>query len=170
MKIRYSVRSLALVGLIAAVYATVSLLSYPISFGPFQCRVSEALTVMPIILPEAVPGLALGCAIANLIGIGASPIGAWDILFGTLATLLAAICTRCLRRVTVKGVPLPATLPPILFNAAVVGFEVAYFCSPGFSLSEFLVCAAWIALGEAVAVWVVGLPLYYALRKPLSKW
>jgi len=169
VNLRCSVRSLALIGLIAAVYATVSLLSYPISFGPFQCRVSEALTVMPILLPEAVPGLALGCAIANLIGIGASPIGAWDILFGSLATLAAAICTRALRKMTVKGVPFLATLPPILFNALVVGFEVACFCMPDFSFVTFLVCAGWIAAGEALAVWAVGLPLYYALRKPFSK-
>ena len=79
--------------IIAALNAAVTLLLAPISYGQVQIRLSECLTLLPVLLPEAIPALAVGCLLANILG-GAS---IFDIVFGTLATLLAAICTRCLR-------------------------------------------------------------------------
>ena len=79
--------------IIAALYAAVTLLLAPISYGEVQVRIAESLTLLPILLPEAVPALAIGCLLSNILG-GAT---IFDILFGTLATLLAAVCTRKLR-------------------------------------------------------------------------
>ena len=78
-------RSLCVSAVIAALYAALTLLLAPISYGPIQLRLSEALTLLPILLPEAVPALAIGCLLANILG-GAT---IFDIIFGTLATLLA---------------------------------------------------------------------------------
>lgn len=89
---KFSARSLALSGVIAALYAALSLVSTAmgLGFGTVQLRLSEALCVLPILFPEAVPGLAVGCLVTNLL----SPYGAADLIFGTLATLLAAVLTR----------------------------------------------------------------------------
>ena len=75
--------------MIAAVYVALSLLFMPISFGPIQCRISEMLTVLPAFLPAAIPGVAIGCLIANILGGAILP----DIVFGTFATLIAAVAS-----------------------------------------------------------------------------
>ena len=80
--------------LIAALYAALTLALYPISYGPVQFRVSEALTLLPVFMPEAIPGLFVGCLLANLIGSATI----WDIVFGSLATLIAAVLTYATRR------------------------------------------------------------------------
>ena len=86
---------LALGAVIAAIYAVLTYLSAlaNLAYGPFQFRFSEALTILPIFTPAAVPGLALGCLLSNIF----SSMGAADMVFGTLATLLAAIATRMVR-------------------------------------------------------------------------
>jgi len=90
--------------MIAAVYAAATYLSlvFALAYGPVQFRISEALTVLAVLSPAAIPGLTVGCIIGNL----ASPFGIWDIVFGTLATLLASICARKLRSITFMGLPL----------------------------------------------------------------
>ena len=86
-------RSLCLSAIIAALYAALTLLLAPISYGNIQCRVSEAFTVLPMVLPQSIPGLFVGCLIANIF----SPTPSiWDIVFGSLTTLIAAL-TRCAR-------------------------------------------------------------------------
>ena len=142
---------LVLGGLVAALYAVLTLLFAPISYGPVQFRLSEALTVLPVLFPQAIPGLALGCLIANLIG-SATP---WDVVFGTLATLLAAFGTRLLR----KNLWL-AALSPVVLNSVIVGFVLH------FSLAlPLLPTMGSILLGEAVVVYVLGIPLLAALRR-----
>ena len=82
-------RSLCLSAIIAALYAALTLLLAPISYGNIQCRVSEAFTVLPMVLPQSIPGLFVGCLIANIF----SPTPSiWDIVFGSLTTLIAAYC------------------------------------------------------------------------------
>ena len=81
----FHVKSLARAGMIAAIYAALTLIFAPISFNAVQFRISEAMTVLPILLPEAVPGLAVGCLVANILGGAALP----DVIGGTLATLIA---------------------------------------------------------------------------------
>ena len=90
---KLSTRSITRAAMIAALYCVLTLLFQPISYGPVQFRVSEALTLLPVFTADAVPGLFIGCLLANLLG------GAlwYDVVFGALATLLAALCTRRLR-------------------------------------------------------------------------
>lgn len=142
--------------LIAAIYAVLCVVLAPISFGEVQFRVSEALTVLPILMPEAIPGLLIGCLISNLIG-GA---GIMDIIFGSLATLLAAFCTYLLR----KGPAWIALLPVVVINGIVVGWvlNVAY------GLPIFLAMGS-VAMGQAGVCYLLGLPLLHLLRKRLPE-
>ena len=146
----FSVRSLCVSALIAAAYAALTLVLQPISYGAVQCRVSEAFTMLPVLLPQAIPGLAVGCLIANLM----SPVGVLDIVFGTLATLLAAIGTRVFR----KNMLLAAACP-VVANGLIVGAVLAWTYHISFPIT-----ALEVAAGEAVAV-ALGCLLVAALRK-----
>ena len=153
-------RFLARAGIIAALYAATTIFLAPISYGAVQCRVSEALTLLPMLTPAAVPGLFLGCLIANLLGSGVW----YDVIFGSLTTLAAALLTRRL-----KDRPFLASLPPVLLNGLVVGGVVyfAYEYTPGapVSAAQLLLTMGSVALGEAVACCVLGVILMKALRK-----
>ena len=146
-------RALARGAVIAAAYAALTLLLAPISYGEMQVRLSEALTLLPVLMPEAIPALAVGCLLANILG-GCT---IFDIVFGTLATLLAAICTRALR----SRLPLAAAMP-VLFNGVIVGAVVHYCYSPVIPLP---LCMLSVAAGEAIACFVVGLLLLRALSR-----
>lgn len=162
-----SLRRLVEGGVIAAMYTALSLCLAPLSFGPVQLRVAEMLTLLPVFTPAAVPGLAVGCAITNAVGLtmGANVAGAWDILCGTLATLAAAIVTRLWRNVRIKGLPVPAALPPILFNGIVVGLELTLVLFPSFTWPLFLVTAGQVAAGQAVVCLVGGMLLCGLLER-----
>lgn len=143
-------RSLTRVALIAGVYAAVTIAFFPLSYGAIQVRVSEALTVLPFLTPLAIPGLFIGCLLANVLG----GLGFNDIVFGSLATFAAAYITSRVRR------PALAPLPPVIVNALVVP---AYLSSvvrvPYFPL------ALSIAVGEAIACYALGYPLLLYLRR-----
>ena len=139
--------------IIAALYAALTLLLSPLSFGLMQIRVSEALTLLPMVLPEAVPALAVGCLIANLLG-GATAI---DVVFGTLATLLAAVCTRLLLKRRFA-----AMLMPVLFNGVIVGAVVHTAYAPGVPLP---LCMLSVAAGEAVSCLILGPMMLRALDR-----
>lgn len=147
--------------LIGAFYAALTYAIAPLSFGAQQLRVAEALTVLPVITPAAVPGLAIGCFIANLSG----PYGIVDIVCGTLATLLAALCTRATRNVRFKKLPLLSLLFPVIFNSVIIGLELTFFLPEGASLTGFLICAGGVAIGEAVSCYAFGLPLFAVLDR-----
>lgn len=104
--------------IIAALYTALTVLLAPLSYGEVQIRFSEAFTLLPILMPEAVPALLVGCLLSNILG-GCS---IFDIVFGSLATLLAAVCTRRLRDKFWL-----AALMPVLFNGVIVG-AVVHFC------------------------------------------
>lgn len=157
---RRSLRFLTEAGLIGGMYAALCLVLAPISYGAVQVRVAEALTVLPVYTAAAIPGLTVGCLIANLLAGGA--VGAWDWLFGTLTTLVAAWMSRVLRRFTVRGLPLLSTLPPILLNAVVIGGEIAL---AGQQPSLFWLFAAQIAAGQTVACLGGGLLLAGACNR-----
>ena len=146
-------RRLARGAVIAALYTALTLLLAPISYGQFQVRLSEAMTLLPILLPEAVPALAVGCLLSNILG-GCT---IFDIVFGTLATLLAALCTRRLR-----GKFWLAAAMPVVFNGVIVGAVVHYCYSPAFPLP---LCMLTVAIGEAIACMIVGPLLIGALRR-----
>ncbi|MDO4552826.1 MAG: QueT transporter family protein [Bacillota bacterium] len=141
---------------IAAVYAALTIVLAPISYGPLQLRVAEALTVLPCLTPAAVPGLFAGCLMANLI----SPYGLPDILCGSGATLLAALGTRALR-----GRPWLAPLPPVAANGLIVGAMLYYVYGLPMPLWS---CMAWVALGELLVCYGLGLPLLLQLKKRQS--
>ena len=143
--------------IIAALYAALTLLLAPISYGEVQIRLTEALALLPVVLAEAVPALAVGCLLANILG-GCT---IFDIVFGTLATFLAAVCTRLLRRNL-----LAASLMPVLFNGVIVGTVVHYCYAPVIALP---LCMLFVALGEAVACMILGPILLRAVRRIPSK-
>jgi len=149
--------------LIAALYAGLTYFSavLGLAYGPVQFRISEALTILPILTPAAVPGLIVGCFIGNL----GSPWGLVDILCGTAATALAAVATRMLRGVRYKNIPWLAPLAPVVCNALIVGAEITYFLPGGASFTGFLISAGWVALGELVVCYALGLPLGLVLEK-----
>ncbi len=157
----FQVKSLARAGMIAAIYAALTLIFAPISFNAVQFRISEAMTVLPMLLPEAVPGLAVGCLVANILGGAALP----DVIGGTLATLIAAILTRMLRKK-----PVLAMASPVVINGLIVG-PLVYFCyeyKSIFSLGALSFTVFTVALGEAVVVAILGMLLIKAL--PRIKW
>ncbi len=149
--------------LIAALYAGLTYFSavWGLAYGPVQFRISEALTILPILTPAAIPGLTIGCFIGNL----GSPYGIVDIICGTLATALAAVSTRLLRGVRFKNIPALAPLAPVVFNALIIGAEITFFLPGGASITGFLVSTGWVALGELVICYALGLPLGLALEK-----
>lgn len=165
---KFTPRQLATAGIIAALYTVLSLFAnvFGIAYGPIQCRFSEALTVLPFFLPEAIPGLFIGCLVTNLM----STVGPLDIVFGSLATLLAALWTR---RMPNKWL---APLPPVLCNAVIIGAMIAWY-EAGFTAAFpglFAYNAFTVGLGEAIACYVLGmlllqlLPRVPALRERLS--
>ncbi len=156
MKKLLTTRSICLSAVIAALYAALTLLLAPISYGDWQCRVSEALTLLPMLIPQAIPGLFVGCILANLLGPSA---GVIDIVFGSLATLIAAVGTWYFRKN--KWI---AAACPVVSNGLIVGLVL----SLSFNL-PFPLTALQVAAGEALAVFI-GSFLIGALRKAdLSK-
>ena len=146
-------RALARGAIIAALYTALTVLLAPLSYGEVQIRFSEAFTLLPILMPEAVPALLVGCLLSNILG-GCS---IFDIVFGSLATLLAAVCTRRLRDKFWL-----AALMPVLFNGVIVGAVVHFCYSPAIALP---LCMLSVAAGEAVACLVVGPLLIGVLRR-----
>ena len=150
--------------MIAALYAAATYASavLGIAYGQIQFRFSEALTVLSVFTPAAVPGLTVGCILGNL----SSPYGIWDIVFGSLATLLAALTARKLRKITFKGLPLLSIIMPVIFNALIIGAEITMLMPAGeASFSVFLIAALEVGAGELAVCLAGGIPLYYALRK-----
>ena len=147
--------------LVAAVYVALCLVLAPISYGPVQIRVSEALTLLPVLCPEAVVGVTLGCFVANLFtGV---PL---DMVVGTLATLLAALCTRRLRQVRWRGLAAAASLPPVLFNAVFVGAELTLLYLPAGSPAwMWLLNMATVGAGQLVSCCGLGLLLLWFIEK-----
>lgn len=157
-------RTLAKAALIAAAYVALTWVSESLGlgFGAVQFRLSEALTILPVFTPAAVPGLTLGCALAN----AASPLGPVDIAVGTAATLLQALCTRALRNVQFKGIPFLPLLMPCLFNAFFVGAEIAILSAEnGAFATIFASTALTVGAGELLVCFVLGLPLYRLIEK-----
>lgn len=149
-----STRSITRSALIAALYVALTLLLRPLSYGSIQFRLAEALTLLPILFVEAIPGLAIGCLIANIF----SGYGAYDMIFGTLATLIAAMLTYLLKRNTYI-----AALPPVLINAIVVPFLFILGGDEG----TYFVFFISIFISQAVIIYILGIPLIFGLKKVL---
>lgn len=153
-------RYLAHAAIIAALYAVLTHLQnllIPNSASlMIQFRLSEALCVLAMFTPAAIPGLTIGCLIFNLTSAGTLPL---DFLVGSLATLLAGTGMWLTRRITIKGFPLPALLMPALTNALLVGWELSVYVGGGFWIN-----ALFVAIGEAVILLIPGVAVYYGLK------
>ena len=153
--------------LIAALYVALTFAVPVLSFGMMQLRLSEAMTVLPVLYLPATLGLTIGCALANLIGFfaGVNPIGLIDAPVGAVATLLAGLCAAAVGRL------LPAEkhphrrlllglVFPVLFNGIIVGAELTALFLESFWLNFF-----WVAAGETVICYVLGYPLGLGLQR-----
>ncbi len=138
------VQFLARGAVIAALYIVLTLVFSPISFGPGQIRVAEVLTILPLFTPAAVPGLFVGCLLGNLLA------GAviWDVIFGSIATLIGAALGYLLRS-NRWLVPIPA----ILANAIIIPFVLKY--GYGFDL-PLIVMGLYVGAGEFISCFVFG--------------
>ncbi len=160
MKKQISAIFIAQAAIIAALYVVLTYLAslMGIANGVIQVRFSEMMCILPIFTPAAVPGLFVGCIISNTIAGGV-----WaDIIFGSIATLIGALGTRALRKVTVKSVPVLSFLPPIAANAIIVPFILAY----AYGVEDaiwFMVLT--VGAGELISVDIFGAVLYVVIRR-----
>ena len=142
---------------IAAVYVVLTLVFAPISFGAVQFRISEALCILPFFTVAAVPGVSIGCLLANILAGAALP----DIVFGTLATLIGAIVSYRLRNISKWLV----CVPPILANAIIIPFVLKF----AYGLTDLIpYMMLTVGIGEVLAVGVLGNLLMLALEPKCS--
>ena len=165
-------RKLVYPAVVGGAYAALTMVLAPISYGAIQCRLSEALCILPFFLPETAWGLFLGCALANTI----SAAGLLDVVFGSLATLLAGLCTARLGRGWRRGggspgwgVRLGACMMPVLWNGVIIGAILsASFMPREACWSGMALMGGEVALGEAAAMLALGLPLMKAAERFLK--
>ncbi len=158
-------------GVIAALYVVLTLPFAQFAFGPIQFRLAEIMTVLPILTPAAIPGLAIGCFLSNLLN--PMNLGIIDITFGTLATLIAAVLTSWIAR---RAKPektiskdLLSLVPPVAVNAAVVGTYLPFLLSDGskgsITLISVLISILSVGLSELFVVYVIGFPFLQVMRR-----
>ena len=168
MKSKKQVLWLTQAAVIAALYAALTvvqgLIAPETASMAVQFRISEAMTLLCCITSAAIPGLTLGCFLANFLFMNALPM---DMIIGSLATLLAGLAMYALRNVQWKKLPLLAALMPAIFNGIIIGLELEIFFIEGpFHFTSFLVQGGCVALGELVVCYTLGLLLYKALDRP----
>ena len=147
--------------MIAAIYVVLTVILAPFSYGEVQVRVSEALTILPVFTPAAIPGLFVGCLISNILGGCILP----DIIFGSLATLIACLCISWCGKHNKKAL---ACLMPVIWNGLIVGAMLTVVVAglnPIKNFGAFAVFAGEVALGEAAVMFIAGLPLLSWLPK-----
>ena len=148
-------KNLTMASLIAALYVVLTLLArlFGLDSTAIQLRFSEALCILPIFTPAAIPGLFVGCLLSNIL----TNCVIWDVIFGSLATLLGAIGTRVLRKNKYLAI-----VPPILSNALIIPFVLSFAYNVEESI-PFLMLT--VGIGEIISCGVLGLFLHSALKK-----
>ena len=151
----FNVKTLSMGGAIAALYVVLTFVAqaFGLASGAIQVRLSEALTILPCFTFAAVPGLTVGCVLANLL----TGCAMWDVVFGSLATLIGAIGTRLLREK-----PLLAWIPPVLSNAIIVPIVLQKVYGVP---DAFWYLMLTVGAGEVISVYVLGTLLYLGLQK-----
>lgn len=152
--------SLVIAAMIAAIYVVLSfaISAFGLASGAIQVRVSEALTILPYFTVSAIPGLTIGCLLFNLLS-GAAIL---DVIFGTLATLLGAVCSYFIGKAakTVKWMKFLVPVPPILANA----FIVPWVLRTAYGLTDaYWYLVATVGIGEVISCGVLGMLLMMAL-------
>lgn len=155
---RNPVRFTITAALIAAVYAVLTLCISPLAYGPLQFRISEIMILFAAATPAAIPGLTIGCVLANL----GSPYGLLDILCGSGATLLAALFAYLVRRVKWKGIPFLSPLGAVIFNALLVGLVIKITSETPIL---YMAAAAEVGLSELAVCYLAGIPFWLLLKK-----
>ena len=140
--------------MIAAIYVVLTYVFAPFSFGEAQIRIAEALTILPVFTPAAIPGLFVGCIVGNILGGAILP----DIIFGSIATLIGAFFTYQLRNKSRFLAP----LPPIIANTVIVPFVLRYGYGVALPIPFMMLT---VGVGEVVGCGVLGLVLYTALNR-----
>lgn len=140
--------------MIAAIYVVLTVIGASFAFGPVQVRLSEALTILPVFTPAAVPGVFLGCLISKVIAGALLP----DIIFGSLATLIGAVFTWLLRNNSRYLAP----LPPVTANALIVPFVLKYAYMEPLPIPFMMLT---VGIGEIVSCGILGLLLHAALSR-----
>ena len=153
---------------IAALYAALTILQNTLLPGTasmaVQLRVAEVLTILAVFTPAAIPGLTIGCVIANISSL--SVLGPYDLIFGSLASLLATVLMYLLRSKRLFKLPVASALMPALANGIIVGFEIEFFfVEGGFHFGDFLFQGGCVALGELGVLFMLGLPLARLIEK-----
>ncbi len=143
----------------AAAYTAITVLLYPISSGLVQIRVAEALMLLPMLYPETAAGLFVGCLLSNFLGGGM----ALDIIFGSLATLIAALVITKIKNKWL------APLPSIICNGVIVGIVMAYATVKDAGVWQYLMWIGSVSLGEAISCYGLGIPLITAIEKYQNK-
>lgn len=151
---KISIQFIAKSAIIAALYAALTWLLQPISYGPIQFRISEILMLLVVFNPKYLVALIIGCFVANI----PSPLGWYDMVFGTLATILAI-----LPMLKIKKLPIAAIFP-VISNALIVSIEL------GLAFDMFAPEAFWynvltVGLGEAVVLYLIGIPAMLSISK-----
>jgi len=145
---------MAQAAMIAAIYVVITLIFAPFSFGEIQVRVSEALVILPLFTPAAIPGLFIGCLIGNILGGAILP----DIIFGSLASLIGVSLTYVLR----KQNKFIAILPPILSNAIIIPFVLYYGYQVPLPIPFMMLT---VGIGQVISCGGLGMIVYKALEK-----
>lgn len=162
-KMKKTTLFIAYAAVIAAMYATLTILQNVLLPGSasaaVQFRVSEVLTILALYTPAAIPGLAVGCAVANLSSVAVA--GPLDLIIGSAASLIAAVLMYATRNVRLFKLPVLAALMPALVNGVLVGFEIDFFIvnQGSFNFYDFLFQGGCVALGELAVLFLLGLPL-----------
>ncbi len=154
---RTDTNKIVTMGVIAALYAALTLALSPISFGPIQFRISEVMTLLPLLGKEYIIALTIGCFLANLFG----PVGIIDVIFGTIATLISAYLVYVTKK-SMKGKKycvLIASLWPTIINAIIIG--IILNITLGFPL---LLSMLEVGFGQFVVITILGVPLFKLLE------
>lgn len=153
-----TVGSIVKAAMIAAIYAVLTLAVSPIGYGSIQFRISEVMILFAAVTPAAIPGLTIGCAIANL----GSPFGIADIILGSTASLLAALFAYITRNIRIKNIPWLSPLGAVVCNGLIVSVSIMLASGSDFvywlSVIEISVC-------EFIPCYILGIPLWMALEK-----
>ena len=159
---RSSTRRMAKIGLIAALYAVITLALGFISYGPIQFRIAEIMTLLPLFGKEYIIALTLGCFLANVIG----PYGIPDIVFGTLATFIRVYLVYLTGKIMDdrKGYILIASLWPTIVNAIIIGIMLNII-----SGLPLIISILEVGFGEFVVITIIGVPLFKAFKEKYSK-
>lgn len=154
--------------IVAALYVLLTFLQNTIflntASGAIQFRIAEILVLLSLFTYKIIPGLTIGCALANISSIAI--LGPYDMIFGTLASFLAAVTVYLFRNIKIKNIPLLSAIMPALFNGLIIGWEIEFFFIEGpFNIFSFLISGGLVAIGELVVCLFLGIPFIKLLEK-----